>query len=246
MIQGRLTGKTAFVTGASSGIGESIAARFLKEGASVAGCGRRERSALNHESYYYISADISEFQGAVAAVEAAHVRFGGLDIVVNSAGVTGEGGLEACGSDEFIRMLQVNVGGTFNVCKAALPFLQQRPSASIINISSDLGVKAITNRIAYCPSKAAVIMLTRCIALELAPKIRANCILPGLVETPMIEHRFEQAVDPQAVRAAMASLYPLKRMGLVEDMASAAVYLASEESAFVTGAELPVCGGRQI
>lgn len=89
-------------------------------------------------------------------------------------------------------------------------------------------------------------MLTRCIALELAPRIRANCILPGLVETPMIQHRFEQAVDPDAVRASLANLYPLKRMGLVEDVASAAVYLASEESAFMTGAELAVCGGRQI
>lgn len=243
---GRLEGKIAFITGASSGIGEAIASRFLSEGASVFGCGRRERSALVHERFQYAAADVSVYAGAEAAVAAANARFGALDIVVNSAGITVEGSLESTDSEDFNGMLQINVGGIFNICKACLPLLKRRTGASIINISSDLGVRAIPDRIAYCPSKAAVIMLTRCIALELAPRIRANCILPGLVETPMIRHRFEQAEDPAAVRASMAGLYPLKRIGSVADMAAAAVYLASDESAFITGAELAVCGGSQI
>src|SRR5271169_50328 len=92
MTQGRLTGKIAFITGASSGIGEAIAARFLEEGAAVAGCGRRERSALKHEQYSYTAADVTQFQEAVSAMEAACARFGGVDIVINSAGITGEGG----------------------------------------------------------------------------------------------------------------------------------------------------------
>jgi len=241
-----LEGKIAFVTGASSGIGEAIASRFCEEGASVVGCGRRERASLVHGQFFYIKADISISEEATEAVKAANARFGGLDIVVNSAGITGEGRLETTDSDAFGKMFQINVGGTFNVCKASLQFLQKSPGASIINIASDLGIKAIPDRIAYCPSKAAVIMLTRCIALELAPRIRANCILPGLVDTPMIQHRFEEAKDSAALRTFMANLYPLKRLGSVEDMASAALFLASDESAFMTGTELAVCGGRQI
>ncbi len=246
MAKGRLDGKIAFITGASSGIGEAIAKRFTDEGASVIGCGRRESVEFGHERFEYIPADISSFDGALAVVQEAAERFGGLDIVVNCAGITAEGSLETTTVEEFNRIFQVNVAGIFNVCKASLPFLQKSPGASIINIASDLGTKAIPNRIAYCPSKAAVIMLTRCIALEAAPRIRANCILPGLVETPMIQYRFEQAENGNALRAAMANMYPLKRIGSVEDMASAAVYLASEESAFMTGSELAVCGGRQI
>jgi NAD(P)-dependent dehydrogenase (short-subunit alcohol dehydrogenase family) len=246
MGKGRLEGKIAFVTGASSGIGEAIARRFLDEGASVVGCGRRESPALAHARFRYIAADISRFEAALSAVEDAALRFGGLDIVVNCAGITGEGSLETTSAEDFSRMFQVNVGGVFNVCKASLPFLRKSAAASIINIASDLGIKAIPNRIAYCPSKAAVIMLTRGIALEEAPRIRANCILPGLVETPMIKHRFEQAENSAALRKAMADMYPLKRMGTVEDMASAALYLAGEESSFVTGTELAVCGGRQV
>ena len=246
MDKGRLEGKIAFITGASSGIGEAIAQRFLAEGASVVGCGRRDKAGLSHERFFFVSADVSSFDAAKKAVDAAVSKFGALDIVINSAGLTVEGGLETTGSDEFNQLFQVNVGGVFNVCKAAAPFLRMRKGASIINIASDLGIKPIRDRIAYCPSKAAVIMLTRCIALELSPDVRANCILPGLVETPMIQHRFEKAVDPEALRVSMANLYPLKRVGKVEDMASAALYLASEESSFMTGAELPICGGRLI
>ena len=246
MDKGRLEGKIAFITGASSGIGEAIALRFLAEGACVVGCGRRVKVSLVHKRFFYVSADVSSYGSAKKAIEAAVSEFGALDIVINSAGLTVEGGLENTETDDFNHLFQVNVGGVFNVCKAAAPFLRARKGAAIINIASDLGIKPIRERIAYCPSKAALIMLTRCIALELAPDVRANCILPGLVETPMIQHRFEKAADPEALRVSMANLYPLKRVGKVEDMASAALYLASDESSFMTGAELPICGGRLI
>ena len=242
----RLAGKIALVTGASSGIGEAIAKRFLEEGATVVGCGRRRESSFAAEGYHYLSVDVSSFEDAEKALRRVGEFVDRLDILVNSAGMTGEGSLETTAAEDFNRMFQVNVGGIFNVCKAALPLLRRGEGASIINIASDLGQRPIPDRIAYCPSKAAVIMLTRCMAVELAPAIRANCILPGLVETPMIQHRFQAAADPAAFRAAMANLYPLKRIGEVADMASAAVYLAGPESSFMTGAELPICGGRQM
>lgn len=242
----RLTDKIAFVTGASSGIGEAIALRFLAEGALVIGCGRREQAGIKDDRFCYVRADLCNVDETRRALESAMAQHEGLDIVVNSAGMTAEGSLESTSSADFNHVFLVNVGGTFNVCKAALPYLRKRSGAAIINIASDLGLKAIPSRIAYCPSKAAVIMLTHCLAVELAPHIRANCILPGLVETPMIHHRFDQAADPDAVRASMASMYPLKRIGATTDMAAAAVFLASDESSFITGSEMPVCGGSQI
>lgn len=240
----RLEGKFAFVTGASSGIGEAIAAAFCEEGATVIGCGRRGSADFRHERFSYVSADITSREEIAKAVAAAGQRRGLLDILVNSAGITHEGSLAGTDYEDFERVIRVNLGGIFNVCKAALPYLRKSKAASIINIGSDLGVKTIPNRIAYCPSKAAVISLTHAIALEEAPLVRANCILPGLVDTPMIQDRFRQAPDEAAARASMAAMYPLKRLGRVDDIAAAALYLASDESSFVTGTELAVCGGR--
>ncbi len=250
MEQMRLAGRRTFVSGASSGIGKAIARRFLEEGAAVTGCGRRPSCGIEHPRYAYVSADLGSYDEAVRAVDAAASGMGGLDIVVNSAAIMAEGTLESTAGADFLRMLEVNVGGVFNVCKAAAPLLRAAgkagAGAAIVNIASDLGVRPIPGRIAYCPSKAAVIMLTRCVALELAPYVRANTILPGLVETPMIRHRFEESADPAALRRAMEELYPLRRLGSTDDMAAAAVYLACAESAFMTGSELSVCGGSLI
>ena len=115
-----------------------------------------------------------------------------------------------------------------------------------VTVGSDLGVRPIPERIGYCPSKAGVIMLTKCIALEYAPAIRVNCILPGLVRTPMIEQRFQEAEDPKALEESYASLYPLHKMGKVADMANAVKFLSSEESGFITGEIMNVCGGSLI
>jgi NAD(P)-dependent dehydrogenase (short-subunit alcohol dehydrogenase family) len=246
MVNPRLEGKRAFVTGASSGIGNAIARRFLAEGAQVVGCGRRPECELKDSGFSYVAADLTSFEAASAAVHEAARRLGGLDIVVNSAGITGEGTIETTESADFRQMFDVNVLSVFNVCKAAAAFLKQGRGPAIVNLASDLGVRPIAGRVAYSPSKAAVVMLTRCIALELAPVVRANTLLPGLVETPMIHHRFESAPDPEALRQSMADLYLLKRIGSMEDMTTAALYLAGDESSFMTGGELPVCGGSLI
>lgn len=153
---------------------------------------------------------------------------GKWDSVVNSAGATFIGNLEETSTELFKKQFDINVIGT------------------IVNIASDLGIKPIPERIAYCASKAAVIMLTKSIAIEYAPLVRANCILPGLVETPMIKDRFDNSENPQKLREEMANLYVLKRMGTLNDMSNATVFLTSEDSSFITGSELAVCGGLQI
>ncbi len=289
----RLENKVAIITGASSGIGEGIAKKFLAEGAKVVGCGIEEKLNFEHENAIYVKANLTNPEDAAKVVEAAVEKFGKVDKVVNCAGITLIGTLETStveefkrqldinvtgvfnmckaaigelkkqegaaivniGSDlgvetstveEFKRQLDINVTGVFNMCKAAIGELKKQEGAAIVNIGSDLGVRPIPERIGYCPSKAAVIMLTKCIAAEFAPTVRANCLLPGLVETPMIKDRFEKAEDPDALRREFASIYPLNRMGTIDDMANTAVFLASNESSFITGETIGVCGGSLI
>lgn len=242
----RLKDKIAFVTGASSGIGLGIAKRFLDEGAIVIGCGIEKLCNINHKFFSYHVCDITKYNQVNEIMENALSKYDKLDILVNSAGVTAEGNLENTTSDQFQFQFAVNTLGTFNTCKSAIDYLKKSPSASIINIASELGVKPIRDRVAYNPSKAAVVMLTKCIAVDYAPFIRANTILPGLVETPMIQERFLSAENPDELRKLYESFYLLKRLGTVKDMADAAVFLASEESAFITGDDISVCGGGQI
>lgn len=242
----RLKNKVAIITGASSGIGEGVAKRFIKEGAKVVGCGIEDALGFEDPNAIYVQADLTQYEPATKVVEEAVKAFGKVDIIVNCAGITGVGSLETTTSEDFQKQFSVNVDGVFHMCKAAIGELKKQTGAAIVNIGSDLGVRPIPERIAYCPSKAAVIMLTKCMAMEYAPAIRANCVHPGLVETPMIQDRIESSDDPDAFRASMAEMYPLNRIGTIDDMASAVVYLASDESSFVTGESIGVCGGSLI
>ena len=241
----KLKNRVALITGASSGIGEGIAKKFLEEGAYVVGCGIETESSIIHPNYVYLQGDITDLSSMENIVKLTKEKFGKLDSIVNSAGATFIGDLEQTFTEIFKKQFDINVTGTFNVCKAAIKELKEN-KGTIVNIASDLGIKPIPERIAYCASKAAVIMLTKSIAIEYAPFVRANCILPGLVETPMIKDRFDNSENPQKLREEMANLYVLKRMGTLEDMSNAAVFLTSEDSSFITGSELPVCGGSQI
>jgi NAD(P)-dependent dehydrogenase (short-subunit alcohol dehydrogenase family) len=242
----KLVGKVAVITGASSGIGEGVAERFLKEGAKVIGCGIEECMKFTGEETLYIKSNLTDYSEAEKIVKKGIEKFGKIDFVINCAGVTGVGNIKNTSPEEFQRQFDINVLGTFNMCKAAIDELEKQPGSAIVNIASDLGVNAIPDRVAYCPSKAAVIMLTKCLAIDHAPKIRANAILPGLVETPMIKGRIEESENPEEFRSKMAEIYPLKRIGTTKDMADAAVFLVSDDSSFITGEALPVCGGSQI
>ncbi len=241
-----LKGRVALITGTSSGIGEIIAKRYLEEGAQVFGCGLEDKSNIEAENYGYLKTDLTSFAEAQRAVEACIEKFKKIDIVVNCAGITGVGNIVNTSAEEFERQFSVNTFAVFNVCKAAINELKLSDSAAIINIASELGVKPIRDRVAYCPAKAAVVMLTKCLAVDCGPQIRVNGILPALTETPMTRKRFENAEDPEAFREKMNSRYLLKRMGKPEDIAEGAVFLASNRSAYITGDMLAICGGGHI
>lgn len=241
-----LQDRVAIVTGASSGIGAAITQFYLNEGAFVFGCGLEEKSGLNHERFTYCQANICIPQEAAAVVADCTARFGKADILVNCAGVTGIGTIDDTSIEEFRRQFEINVFGLYTMTKAAIQTIRASQHAAIINIVSELGVKAIPNRIAYCPSKAAVEMMTRCLAADCGPRVRVNGILPGLTETPMTRMRYENASDPEAEREKTRNRYVLKRMCTPEDVANGAVFLASDRSSFITGDMLAICGGGQF
>lgn len=241
-----LENRVAIITGASSGIGEVIAQFYLQEGAKVFGCGLEEKSGISAPQFCYQKADICDPQQAQSVVESCMRHFGALDILVNCAGVTGLGTIDDTSVEEFRRQFEINVFGLYTMTKAAIDSIRQSSHAVIINIVSELGVKAIPNRVAYCPSKAAVEMLTRCLAVDCGPQVRVNGILPGLTETPMTKMRYENAQDPEAERQKTRDRYVLKRMCVPEDVANGAVFLASDRSSFITGDMLAVCGGGQF
>ena len=239
--------KVVIVTGASSGIGEGVAKMFLEEGARLVGCGVEPQMKIESDRAIYVQADLTDPAQAQNVVDKAVEAFGQVDKLVYCAGVTFIGSLETTEYSAFLREISINLGGVFNMCKAAVKELVKSEDPSIVTIGSDLGVRPIPERIGYCPSKAGVIMLTKCIALEYAPKVRVNCVLPGLVRTPMTEQRFLDAEDPAALEEAYASLYPLHKMGKVADMANAVRFLScSEDSGFITGEIMNVCGGSLI
>lgn len=241
-----LKGKTALVTGATSGVGLEIAKRFLAEGAQVCGCGRREHCELSAPEFLYARGDLTDDSQAQSVVARCLAAFGKLDILVNCAGVTAIGGVLDTTPAEFRRQFEVNVFALFQVTRAAVPALARQPGSTIINIGSELGARAAPQRIAYCPAKAAVEMLTRCLAIECGPTVRVNGILPGLMETPMTQERFLSAPDPEGQREQVRQRYLLKRMCRVEDVADAALFLAGGRSSFITGDMLAVCGGGQF
>lgn len=242
----RFDNKVVIITGASSGIGEGTAKKFLEEGAKVVGCGIEKEMNIHSDNALYVQADLTSYPQARHVVMEAVKRFGRVNKLVCCAGVTFIGSLETTEPESFMQELSINLGGVFNICKASMGELKKREGSTIVTVSSDLGVHPVPERIGYCPSKAGVIMLTKCMALEYAPAIRVNAILPGLVRTPMIEERFADSENPAALEEAYASLYPLRRMGKTEDMANAIAFLSGEESSFITGEIMQVCGGSLI
>jgi NAD(P)-dependent dehydrogenase (short-subunit alcohol dehydrogenase family) len=248
----RLEGKAALITGAGSGIGRACAQMFAGEGARVALAGRRRKplDAVAKEiaaaggDAMAVSCDVSQRASVEAAVAAVAKRFGRLDIVVNNAGALLVATVVGTSDEDWNRILGVNLTGTFLVSRAALPELRKSGGGSIINIGSVLGLVGMKQRAAYAASKGGVTMLTKAMALDHADEgVRVNCICPAIVETELVSQLFAKQPDPNALRRERAGQIPLGRMGRPEDVAYLALFLASEESAWLTGAALPLDGG---
>jgi NAD(P)-dependent dehydrogenase (short-subunit alcohol dehydrogenase family) len=248
----RLPGKVAFVTGGGSGIGRACAQLFAREGARVAVAGRRAEplGAVAAEianaggEALAMPCDVTEAHQVEQAIRSTAARFGRLDIVVNSAGALLVASAEETSEADWDRLLAVNLKGTFLVSRAALPELRKSGKGSIVNIGSVLGLVGMKKRAAYAAAKGGVTLLTKAMALDHAHEgIRINCICPALVETELVRGLFENAPDPEAVRRSRIEQIPLGRLGQPEDVARLALFLASEESSWITGAALPLDGG---
>ena len=246
----RLSGKVALVTGGASGLGRAICHRFVAEGASV------------------VIADIDEATGVELATEIGDAaRFerldvtlltdwarvmkalGPLDILVNNAGITTLGSIEDVTLEQFRNEFEVDVVGVFLGCKAGVAKMKTGAGGSIINMSSMTGVRAQADLVAYNGAKAAVTHMTKSVALHCAKQgygIRCNSVHPGLIRTPIIDKVLAQADDPDSVYASWMEVLPIGRLGTPEEVAAICVYLASDESAFATGAEFRIDGGSTI
>src|SRR6266851_1117746 len=242
----RLANKIALVTGAGSGIGCGIAHRFAIEGAllvlsDIAEGGLRETAALIDEA---LAAHAGQSEGTAPTTDGVlWSRWGRLDIVVNNAGITGSRQVTLAHTtpdEEWERVMEVNVNGVFRVASAAIRRMLEQGSGTIVNIASAAGLVPFPARAAYNASKGAVVSFTRALALDYAPNhIRVNAICPGMVETAMTRWR----LDIPELRQQIIDMTPWGRIGRPEDIASAAVYLASDEADFVTGHMLVIDGG---
>ena len=243
---GRLTGRKIIVTGAASGIGRATARLFRQEGAAVAVLDRSDNAAkavADEIGAFAVTCDVSDPASVSAAVAKAAEAMGGLDGVVNAAGILAETGIADTPHAVFAQTLAVNLTGTFLVIQAAAPFMQKGGKGTIVNIASGVGLMPTgPGSIAYVASKGGVVALTKSASMELAPAIRVNSVCPGAVETPMTAGHIRTADG--APSPSIASRYALGRHAQPEELAAAILFLTSDESSFVTGIALPVDGGR--
>ncbi len=249
-----LTGKVAFVTGAGSGIGEHVAKTFARQGAAIvvadfddkngrrvaqelAGAGARAR---------FLKMDVTRADQVKAAIDATVQEFGRLDILVNNAGIGFVGSLTETPEADFDRMMAVNAKGVYLCSKYAVEQMLKQGGGNIVNIASVAGFVGVDRRFAYGATKGAVIAMTKSMAIDYVKNgIRVNCICPGTVYTPFVDsylerfHKHEKAETIEKLKARQ----PMGRMGTPQEIADAALYLAAEESGYVTGSELVIDGG---
>ena len=245
----RLAGKVAFITGGASGLGAAIAKAYVDQGADVVIADFDHDAGMNTaaglgQAARFVPLDVTQepqWLDALATCDR-------VDVLVNNAGITTLGSIEDVTLEQFVHEFNVDVVGVFLGCKLVLPKMKAN-GGSIINMSSLTGVRAQADLVAYNAAKAAVTHLTKSCALHFAKMgyaIRCNSIHPGAIHTPILEKVMAQSDDPDALYAGWVATHPIGRLGRPEEIAAMAVYLASDESAFTTGAEMRVDGGASL
>jgi len=246
----RLKGKTAIVTGGTSGMGRGIAELFAAEGAAVvisgrdAGRGRDVVKAILSRGgrATFVAGDIASIATNRRLVETAMKRFGRIDILIPNAGILGIGGVKDAPLKVWQQTFDVNLNAVYYLIKLAVPHMLKRGGNIVVN-GSIAAFKAFPNHPAYCASKGALVALVRQLAIDLAPGIRVNILCPGQVDTPLLWDSAKAFPNPRTVVQEVAKRIPMKRLGTPEDIARAALFLASDDAAWITGTALTVDGG---
>lgn len=245
----KLKNKVAFITGFGSGLGRAIAVLFANEGAAIAGTSITESKGRdtamtiqnNGGQVFFRTGDVSDSVQIKSLLDEAVKRFGGLDVVVNSAGVRTNGSITEITEEQWDRTIDVNLKGVFVVSRLAIPHMIKRGGGVILNIGARSGMVGQAGRAAYCASKGGMVTLTEAMAMDFAAdRIRVNCICPGPTRTPMVDTSTPEKLARYQTRV------PLGRIGEPEDVAYAALYLASDEASMITAAILPVDGGMRL
>ena len=249
----RLAGRRIIISGAAAGIGRATAEIFRREGAAVSLLDRNsavltvvnELSASNGPPVLGLTVDVTQPAVLADAVKETAERLGGIDGIVSSAGIDCLKPFPEMTHEDWRSILDVNLSGPFNLCLAAVPFMQREPKGTIVHIASGAALRPLAGRTAYCASKAGLVMFAKTLAVDLAPySIRVNAICPGIIDTPLFRQSIDSAEDPEAELERVLDRYLIRRIGQPEDIANAALYLSCDESAQVTGIALAVDGGR--
>lgn len=248
----RFTDKVIAVTGAGTGIGLAAALAFGREGAKVAivdhnpelgEAAVREVEQCNCE-VQFIQADVSDRQDVDRVIATIRSTWGRLDVLVNNAGIYTQGDVIQTSPQDWDRILAVNLTGAYLCTRAAVPLMLEGEGGVIVNVASEAGLIGIAGQVAYNTSKAGLIGLTRSCAVDLAARgIRVNAVCPGTTETPLVQAALQRAADPVSARQKLESFRPLNRLGRPEEIASAILYMASDEAGYATGSILSIDGG---
>jgi NAD(P)-dependent dehydrogenase (short-subunit alcohol dehydrogenase family) len=242
VVSGSFEGLVAVVTGGASGIGRAVAERFAGDGAQVACFDLVEGTPSDR--IVYLKADVTDQVSVDEAVAGVVGQFGGIDILINNAGIGSIGTVVDNDDEEWHRLYDVNVVGMVRMMRAALPHLRASAHPAVVNTASIASWAGLVQRANYSASKGAVYALTLAMAADyVAEGIRVNCVCPGTVDTPWVGRLLDQADDPAAARNALQARQPMGRLGQAEEIANTIAFLAAPSSTFVTGTALAVDGG---